>query len=163
MSQGLQDKPFYFDDCVVGAEHAAASHTVTAQDIISFARAWDPQPWHIDEGIARASHFGGLTACSAHIFSIFCITSQRWQSGVVQQAIAGLGFDEMRMHQPVYAGDTLRCVSLIDTARASASKPDRGIVIYHTRLLNQNNEVVFSIKATTLMARDPAKIRDLSQ
>ena len=119
---------------------------------------WDPQPWHIDEDIARASHFSGLTACSAHIFSVFCITTQRWQSGVVQQAIAGLGFDEMRMHKPVYAGDTLRCVSIVGAARVSQSKPDRGIVTYHTQLLNQNNEVVFSIKASTLMARDPAKL-----
>ena len=119
MSQDLQGKPLYFDDCVEGEEHAAASHTVTTADIISFAKTWDPQPWHIDEEIARASHFGGLTACSAHIFSIFCITSQRWQSGVVQQAIAGLGFDEMRMHKPVYAGDSLRCVSIVDAVRVS--------------------------------------------
>jgi len=154
----LQGKPFYFDDCVIGAEHAAASHTLTAKQIIDFAKMWDPQPWHIDEDIARASHFGGLTACSAHIFSVFCITSQHWQSGVVQQAIAGLGFDEMRMHKPVYAGDTLRCVSIVGAARVSQSKPDRGIVTYHTQLLNQNNEVVFSIKASTLMARDPAKL-----
>src|SRR6218665_559302 len=101
----MQGKPFYFDDCVVGAEHAAASHVVTAQQIIEVATKGDPQPWHVDEEVARSSHFGGLTACSAHIFSIFCITSQRWQSGVVQQAIAGLGFDEMRMLRPVYAGD----------------------------------------------------------
>jgi acyl dehydratase len=154
----LQGKPFYFDDCVIGAEHAADSHTVTAPEIIEFARTWDPQPWHIDEEIATASIFGGLTACSAHIFSIFCITSQRWQSGVVQQAIAGLGFDEMRMHKPVYAGDTLRCVSIVGAARASNSKPDRGIVTYHTQLINQDNEVVFSIKASTLMARDPARL-----
>ena len=157
MSQEPQDKPFYFDDCVVGAEHPGASHKVSAQEIIEFAKKWDPQPWHIDEEIARASHFGGLTACSAHIFSIFCITSQRWQSGVVQQAIAGLGFDEMLMHKPVYAGDTLRCVSIVGAARASQTKPDRGIVVYHTQLLNQNNEVVFSIKASTMMARDPAQ------
>ena len=157
MSQGLQGKPFYFDDCLVGAEHHGATHNVSAQEIIEFAKTWDPQPWHIDEEIARASHFGGLTACSAHIFSIFCITSQRWQSGVVQQAIAGLGFDEMRMHKPVYAGDTLRCVSIVGAARASQTKPDRGIVVYHTQLLNQHNEVVFSIKASTMMARDPAQ------
>jgi acyl dehydratase len=162
MSQDLKGKPFYFDDCVVGAEHLGASHKVSTQEIIEFAGKWDPQPWHIDEEVAKASHFGGLTACSAHIFSIFCITSQRWQSGVVQQAIAGLGFDEMRMHQPVYAGDTLRCVSIVDAARASVSKPDRGIVVYHTQLLNQNNEVVFSIKASTMMARDPAKRRGLA-
>jgi acyl dehydratase len=158
MSQDARDKPFYFDDCVIGAEHAAASHTVSAQEIIEFARTWDPQPWHVDEEVARTSMFGGLTACSAHIFSIFCITSQRWQSGVVQQAIAGLGFDEMRMHRPVYAGDTLHCLSTIHAARVSTSKPDRGIVTYHTQLMNQDDEVVFSIKASTLMARDPAKL-----
>ncbi len=158
MSPDLKGKPFYFDDCVVGAEHAGASHFLSARELIEFATLWDPQPWHIDEQIARASHFGGLTACSAHIFSIFSITSQHWLSGVVQQAIAGLGFDEMRMHKPVYAGDTLRCVSLVKTARVSVSKPDRGIVIYHTQLINQNNEVVFSINASTLMARDPARL-----
>tara|TARA_R110002073_G_scaffold3509_7_gene23291 strand:- start:10732 stop:11220 length:489 start_codon:yes stop_codon:yes gene_type:complete len=157
-SPGLQGKPFFFDDHIVGAEHAAGSYTVTAQEIIEFALKWDPQPWHTDETVARASHFGGLTACSAHIFSIFCITSQRWQSGVVQQAIAGLGFDEMRMHSPVYAGDTLRCISIIDTARVSRSKPDRGIVIYHTHLVNQHDVRVFSIKASSLMARDPARL-----
>lgn len=158
-SSNTGGRPLYFEDCVVGDEHPAGSHTVTAQEIIEFASAWDPQPWHVNEEAARASPFGGLTACSAHIFSIFCITSQRWQSGVVQQAIAGLGFDDMRMHQPVYAGDTLRCLSTIHGARVSASKPDRGIVTYHTRLLNQDGELVFSIKASTLMARDPQKIR----
>jgi acyl dehydratase len=158
MSPLGEGKPLYFDDCVVGDEHAAGSHTVTAAEIIDFARTWDPQPWHVDEAAAQASPFGGLTACSAHIFSIFCITSQRWQSGVVQQAIAGLGFDEMRMHRPVYAGDTLRCFSTIHAARVSASKPDRGIVTYDTRLLNQRDEVVFTIKASTLMARDPARL-----
>jgi acyl dehydratase len=158
MSQHVEGKPFYFDDCVVGAEHPAASHTVTAREIIDFARSWDPQPWHVDEAVGQASIFGGLTACSAHIFSIFCITSQRWQSGVVQQAVAGLGFDEMRMHQPVYAGDTLQCVSVVDAARASNSKPDCGIVTYNTKLLNQHGELVFSIKASSMMARDPAKL-----
>jgi acyl dehydratase len=152
-----QGKPFYFDDHVVGDDHAAGSYAVTAQEIIEFASKWDPQPWHLDEAVARDSPFGGLTACSAHIFSIFCITSQRWQSGVIQQAIAGLGFDEMRMHKPVYAGDTLQCMSLIDTARLSRSYPDRGIVTYFTRLINQSDELVFSIKASTMMARDPAR------
>lgn len=158
MSVDTEGKPFYFDDCVVGAEHLAASHAVTAQEIIDFASTWDPQPWHVDEAVAQTSIFGGLTACSAHIFSIFCITSQRWQSGVVQQAVAGLGFDEMRMHKPVYAGDTLQCLSVVGAARVSSSKPDCGIVTYNTRLLNQYGELVFSIKASSMMARDPLKL-----
>lgn len=158
MSQDLAGKPFYFEDCVPGAEQLAGSHTLTAREIIDFARDWDPQPWHVDEAAAQASIFGGLTACSAHIFSIFCSTSQRWQSGVVQQAVAGLGFDEMRMHKPVYAGDTLHCVSVVDAARASTSKPECGIVTFYTKLINQHGDLVFSIKASSMMARDPAKL-----
>ncbi|MAT91815.1 MAG: dehydratase [Halioglobus sp.] len=157
MSAPAAGEPFWFEDYVPGEEHAAGSHTVEAAEIIAFARQWDPQPFHIDEEAARASVFGGLTACSAHIFSIFCSTSQRWQSGVVQQAVAGLGFDEMRMLGPVYAGDTLRCRSIIDSVRPSGSRPDCGVVVYHTELLNQRDEVVFSIRAASLMARDPVR------
>ena len=157
MSAETEARPFFFEDCVVGEEQLAGSHVVTAGEIIEFARQWDPQPFHIDEKAARASIFGGLTACSAHIFSIFCITSQRWQSGVVQQAVAGLGFDEMRMLKPVFAGDTLNCISIIDAARPSNSNPDCGIVTYNTLLKNQHGDVVFSIKASSMLAKDPAR------
>ncbi|MCR9103967.1 MAG: MaoC family dehydratase N-terminal domain-containing protein [Gammaproteobacteria bacterium] len=148
-------RAFYFEDYSAGEQQRAGSYEVTATEIIHFARQWDPQPFHIDEAAAKASVFGGLTACSAHIFSIFCITSQQWQSGVVQQAVAGLGFDEMRMLRPVYAGDTLQCVSTIESVRDSNSRPDCGIVVYATQLLNQRNETVFSIKAASLIARRP--------
>ncbi|MDZ7784840.1 MAG: MaoC family dehydratase N-terminal domain-containing protein [Halioglobus sp.] len=157
MDAGQQGRAFYFEDYVVGDEHAAGSHTVTRDEIVDFARQWDPQPWHVDEELARQSIFGGLTACSAHIFSIYCITSQRWQSGVIQQAVAGLGFDEMRMHRPVFAGDTLHCASTVESVRPSTSRPDCGIVVYRTRLTNRDGEVVFSCKAATLVARDPAR------
>jgi len=159
MDAGQQGRAFYFEDYVVGDEHAAGSHVVSREEIVEFAQQWDPQPWHVDEELARQSIFGGLTACSAHIFSIYCITSQRWQSGVVQQAVAGLGFDEMRMHSPVYAGDTLGCASTVESVRASGSRPDCGIVVYRTRLTNQDGDVVFSCKAATLVARDPARNR----
>jgi acyl dehydratase len=74
----------------------------------------------------------------------------------VQQAVAGLGFDEMRMHKPVFAGDTLTCKTVIAAARLSNSNPECGIVTYDTRLENQAGEIVFSIKASSMLARDPA-------
>lgn len=157
MSGVAAGQPFWFENYVPGDEHAAGTHSVTAQEIIDFASQWDPQPFHLDEEVARQSVFGGLTACSAHIFSILCITSQQWESGVVQQAVAGLGFDEMRMLKPVYAGDTLRCVSKIDSVRLSNSRPGCGIVNFLTRLVNQDDEVVFSIRASSLVACDPAR------
>jgi acyl dehydratase len=149
-------KPYYLDDHTVSEQILCEDYLFTAEEIIDFAKKWDPQPWHIDEELAKGSFFGGLTACSAHIFSVFCITSQNWKNGHVQQAIASFGFDELRMHKPVYAGDRLRCVTTVDTVRQSRSKPDRGIVIYASSLLNQRDEQVFSVKCTTLMARDPA-------
>lgn len=157
MGADTQEKPFFFDDCVVGTEQLAGVHEVTSDEIVAFATQWDPQPFHTDEEAAKASIFGALTACSAHIFSIFCITSQRWQSGVVQQAVAGLGFDNMRMHKPVFAGDTLTCKTVIAAARRSNSNPNCGIVTYDTRLENQHAEVVFSIQASSMLARDPTR------
>ena len=152
----MSENNYYLDDHEVGELIQCGSYTVTREEVITFASKWDPQPWHVDEDAARESFFGGLTACSAHIFSIFCITSPQWRSGVILQAMAGLGFDEMRMHKPVYVGDTLHCVTEVASVRASASKPDRGIVVYASRLLNQREELVFSIKASTLVARNPA-------
>ncbi len=153
-----EPQPFYFDDHVTGESVDCGSYQVSAAEIIEFASKWDPQPWHTDEEAAKASFFGGLTACSAHIFSIFCITSPDWQDGKVQQAIASLGFDELRMLKPVYAGDSLRCVTTVDSTRLSRSKPDRGIVVYYSELINQHDDPVFSVKCSTLMARDPARL-----
>lgn len=150
--------PYYFEDHTVGDSIACGALRVTAEEVIAFATQWDPQPWHIDEEAAKASVFGGLTACSAHIFSIYCITSPQWENGRNMQAIASLGFDEMRMRAPVYAGDTLRCVTVTEAARLSNSRPDSGIVVYASQLINQADAVVFSIKCSTLMARNPALI-----
>ena len=148
-------KKCFLDDHTEGEVIQCGSYDVTSEEVMQFASRWDPQPWHIDEEAAKKSLFGGLTACSAHIFSIYCITSPQWQNGAVQQAMASFGFDEMRMLKPVYAGDRLRCVTTVESARVSSSKPDRGIVVYASELLNLEDETVFSIKCTTLMARDP--------
>ena len=149
-------KKYYLEDHTEGEVIQCGSYEVDKQEVIEFATQWDPQPWHIDEEAAKASFFGGLTACSAHIFSIFCITSPQWQNGAVMQALASLGFDEMRMLKPVYAGDTVRCVTTVEKVRPSSSKPDRGIVVYKSELLNGADELVFSIKCSTLMARKHA-------
>ncbi len=148
-------KKYFLEDHTEGEVIECGAYEVDKDEVIRFATKWDPQPWHIDEEAAKASFFGGLTACSAHIFSIFCITSPQWQNGAVMQAMAGLGFDEMRMLKPVYAGDTVRCVTTVETVRPSSSKPDRGVVVYKSDLLNQAEEHVFSVKCSTLMARDP--------
>lgn len=157
----MKVKKYFLEDHIEGEVIPCGTYEVLKEEIVEFATRWDPQPWHIDENAAQDSFFGALTACSAHIFSIYCIISPQWQNGAVQQAMAGLGFDEMRMLQPVYAGDILRCVTTVDSVRESRSKPDRGIVVYASQLLNQRDDVVFSIKATTLMARRHVQVDGL--
>ena len=149
----MSGKAVYFEDCAVGDQHRSIAITVDKSEIIEFATKWDPQPWHIDEGLAKQSMFGGLTACSAHIFSLFCVVSQQWENGEQQQVLASLGFDEMRMLKPLYAGDKIYCRNTIELARASRSKDDRGIVATRCELINQKDEVVFSILSTFLMAK----------
>ena len=157
MSNNAKQKtPFFFEDHREGYRVECGSYRVEKAEVIAFARKWDPQPWHVDEEQARQSMFGGLTACSAHIFFIYCLTSVDWQNGAAQQAVASLGFDDMRMHKPVYAGDILRCVTVVDETRESRSKPGCGIVVYASQLLNQQDDAVFSIRCATLMARKPA-------
>ena len=153
MSTASSGKAIYFEDFHVGDQHRTVSLLVTREEVIAFAKKWDPQPWHIDEALARQSIFAGLTACTAHIFSLFSILSQQWEGGEQQQALASLGFDEMRMLKPVYAGDTLYCRNTVELARGSKSKTDRGIVASRCELINQHDEVVFSILSTFLMAR----------
>ncbi len=151
MAEGQAGKAFYFEDYYEGMVTDSISYDVTKEEIIEYAKKWDPQPFHIDEELANASHFGGLTACSAHTFAIFCAISQKWKSGVVQQVLASLGFDELRMLRPVYAGDTLVSRSTVEVARLSRSQPRRGVVRSHCEMLNQNNEVVFQLYAAFLM------------
>ncbi len=159
MSPVVQGKPFYFDDFVVGDAQPAESYVLEKESMIAYASKWDPQPWHIDEALAKESMFGGLTACSSQIFAIFCKICQRWQSGYVSQSIAGLGFDALEVHRPAYVGDTLHCVTVCDSVRLSKSKPDRGIVVSVGKLFNQRDELVFSIKSKYMVARDPALLK----
>jgi len=144
---------YYFEDFAVGDSQQSISYKVEKEEVIEFASKWDPQPWHIDEVAAKQSMFGGLTACSAHIFSIFCLISPQWESGVTQKALASLGFDQLKMHLPLFVGDTVYNVSTVEVARPSSSKSDRGIIVCHCELINQRGDVVFSLSSSFLVAR----------
>ena len=67
----------YFEDIELGVEHEVGRHTPSRDEIIRFARQWDPQPFHVDEEAARASVFGGLSASSCHTYSISSLIFSR--------------------------------------------------------------------------------------
>ena len=124
-------------------------HTVDRGEIISYAREWDPQPFHLDDEAARQSVFGEITACTAHIFAILSKVSHQYEARA--DSMAALGFEEMRMQRPLRPGDIVHLENEVVAMRRSRSKPDRGIVSFLGRLINQEGEVVMSMKATSMV------------
>jgi acyl dehydratase len=141
----------YFEDFTIGVEEAVGSHVVDKQEIIDYARKWDPQPIHIDEEEAKNSDFKGLIAAGSHIFAISILIINRWEYKV--KAIAMLGMDEVRFKNAVRPGDKLSLTHKCIYKRESENQKNRGIIKNRIILKNQNNEVVLTFIDTMLIAK----------
>jgi acyl dehydratase len=129
----------YFEDFKVGDVVESAARTITKEEILAFAREFDPQPFHTDEAAARETMYGGLIA-----------------SGWLIRDAASMGspgLDELRWVKPVRPGDTLRMRSTVLEVIPSRSRPDRGLVRTLCELCNQDGEVVMSIKPINFFRR----------
>ncbi len=123
---------------------------VTEQEVIAFAKRYDPQPFHVDAEAAAASSFGGLVASGWHTSAMMMrMLVDHW---VPQQASMGSpGVDELRWLKPVRPGARLSVrLTVLDTTR-SRSKPDRGVVRTLTEVLNQQGEVVMSARSIAIV------------
>ena len=146
------DNAIYFEDLVPGRIWAWGEYTVTKEEIVAFARQYDPQPFHIDEEAARASVFRGLTASSVHTIAIEN-KMLHLDNGPRFIAIAQLAMEDIVFPNPVRSGDQL-CISLeCIAARESRSKPDRGIAIERCILTNQRDEECLRSKHTILVPK----------
>lgn len=144
----------YFEDVEVGQKWVKSiTYQVKKEEIIEFARRWDPRYFHVDPNAAVSSVFGGLVACSAHIFSILSWFGTHGERRTA--SMAALGFDELHMRHPVRPDDTLFCSFTYLEKRESRSKPDRGILRTSASLSNQKNIEVFSAVITTMVAKHP--------
>ena len=144
----------YFEDIEVGKKrNKSVTYKVTKEEIVQFARHWDPRSFHLDEKAAVSSVFGGLVACSAHIFSILSWFATHGEKRTA--SMAALGFDELRMRHPVRPNDTLSCTFTCLEKHESRSKQDRGIVRTLASLSNQHSIEVFSAVITTMVAKRP--------
>ena len=116
----------YFDDYLPGATYDCGSVSVDQAEIISFAKTFDPQPFHVDRGAAASGPYGGLIASGWHTAAL--MMRQLVEHYVSAEASLGSpGLDEIRWPYPVRPGDTLRVRATVIEARRSLSKPDRGI------------------------------------
>ncbi|WP_038931442.1 MaoC/PaaZ C-terminal domain-containing protein [Bradyrhizobium japonicum] len=144
----------YFDEAEVGRLRTAGPYQVSKDEIIEFAKKFDPQPFHVDEEAAARSVFAGLTASSAHTFAILISLLSKTQPFSLR-VLAGLGFDELRLPTPVRPGDELGLDVTILEKRETKSHSDRGVVRNQIHLRNQKREIVLQCIGTVLVACRP--------
>ncbi len=131
----------YLDDLGIGQRFSSATKLVDEGEIVSFAKAFDPQPFHLDREAAAKSIFGGLAASGWHTGAM--TMRLLVESGFrVAGGIVGTGFDEFRWMRPVYPGDTLCLQTEVVDVKPSKSKPDQGLVKVMITTLNQRMEPV---------------------
>lgn len=147
----------WLEDLTPGQTFRFGDYPVTREEVIAFATAYDPQPFHLDDAAAAANPLlGKLCASGMHTLSMSHLLQMRGFDEVGIKPLAGAGMDEMRLHRPVFPGDTLHIVVEIAEARPIRSRKDRGLLSYQTTAFNQADEPVLSYRSTLFMARRPS-------
>jgi acyl dehydratase len=142
----------HFEDYPVGTVFTGGPIAVSEQEILDFARRYDPQPMHVDKAAAESGAYGGLIASGWHTGALMM---QLLAKHFVPKPgnLASPGLDELRWLKPVRPGDRLSLRATVLSARVSRSKPEQGIITGLVELINQHGEVMFSVKPISLMRR----------
>ena len=141
-----------FGDLQAGDAFDLGEVTVTAQEIVAFARAYDPQPFHLDADVAADSPYGGLIASGWQTCGLFM---RAFATGFLNRTLSlgSPGIDQLRWKAPVRPDDRLTARYEVVSVRVSASKPDRGIVVGHGSLAHPERGEVLHLTATNLLGR----------
>ena len=145
----------YLEDFAVGQVFNSARTRVDKEQIVAYAKQFDPQPFHLDDEAARKTPFQGLAASGWHTAGM---TMRMMLDGEFKPAggILGVGFDELSWPRPVRPGDELHAKSEILEVRPSKSRPDRGTIRVRTTTYNQKDEPVMAFIGNLLVPRRPA-------
>jgi acyl dehydratase len=145
-------RDLWFEDFAIGQRFRTAGATLSEAQILQFAWAHDPQPFHVDKEAAAASPYGGVIASG---FQTLLVSFRLvYQERVINAASLGSpGLDELRWPRPVRPGDTLRVGAEVVEVRPSRSKPDRGVVVIAYTVTNQQGEPVMTYRAMHLLLR----------
>ena len=148
----------YLEDLEVGSETHFGSCEVSREEVLEFARKYDPQPFHLSDEAAAATHFGRLAASGWHTCAMTMAVIAR---KVVDQKQAGLGspgVDELRWLKPVYPGDRITVTGKVVEKTPSRSKPEIGSIRTETTVTNQDDVPVMRFTSIVLMRRRPEQI-----
>jgi acyl dehydratase len=146
--------PRYFEDFQPGDSFDYGDELVTREDIVDFARVFDPEPFHIDEAAANDSMFGGLVASGLHVAALWRRMNVAAFPGI---AMAGSpGWDEVRWLAPVRPGDRLTVTSRCVETRPLNSRPGLGLVRFFHRIDGRDGAARMTIAAVVFLRRRPA-------
>ena len=148
------DELRYWEDFPVGLETVHGTHEITADEIMRFAREFDPQPFHVDPQAAADGPFGGLIASGWHTAALHMSMFVRSQL-LGTASMGSPGVEDLRWLVPVRPGDVLTGRSRVVDAWPSDTAPGRGTVVGEHELVNQRGEVVLRMRARGHLARRP--------
>lgn len=146
-------QPLYLEDMTVGRRFTSGEHAMDAEQIVSFARQFDPQPFHLDDAAAKGTLFGGLAASGWHTAAITMRLQVTTGLPVAGGIIGASG--EVSWPRPTRPSDVLHVVSEVMEANPSKSKPDRGMVTVRSETLNQHGDVLQVSTVRIVVPRKP--------
>jgi len=135
----------YFEDFRVGQRIKFDRYTVMQSEIVEFAKRYDPQVFHVDESHSLTAELGGIMASGWHTTAIFMRLAVDAYLGSAA-VLTSPGVDELRWLAPVRTGDMISGEAIVEEARLSVSKPDRGILTTGVRLWNQQEVDVLRLR-----------------
>lgn len=146
----------YYEDIVVGVSARFGNYAVTREEVLEFAGKYDPQPFHLDDEAAAATHFGRLAASGWHTAAMMMRMNVDHMTAQKQASLGSPGIDKLRWLKPVYPGDTLTCENVAVDKRRSVGKPDLGLVFGEVSVFNQHGELVMTMASTGMIrVRNP--------
>jgi acyl dehydratase len=145
----------YFEDLEIGAETYFGSYEVTREEVLEFARKYDPQPFHLSDEEAAKTHFGRIAASGWHTCAMTMAVIARYVVDDEQAGLGSPGIDELRWRKPVYPGDTLHVHSKIVDKTPSRSRPEMGSFRTETTVVNQDDQPVLTFTSIVLIRRRP--------
>ena len=147
----------YFEDLEIGAETHFGSYEVTREEVLDFARKYDPQPFHLSDEEAAKTHFGRIAASGWHTCAMTMAVIARHVVDGEQEGLGSPGVDELRWLKPVYPGDTLHVTGKLIEKTPSRSKPEIGSFRTETTVTNQDGVPVMRFTSIVLIRRRPAE------
>jgi acyl dehydratase len=143
----------YFEDFTQGQViELGPIPALSEEEIVTFARQWDPQPFHIDPVAARETMYGGLIASG---WQTALLTMRVMVDELLNKTDAqgSPGVENIRFLKPVRAGDRLRARYTVLVAEPSTKRPTRGKILGRTEVLDEAGDVVYSMDGWTLIGR----------